>query len=55
MIEVKLSNSRRKKDIKKKIVGNVNYSTAISNAEKTHADSKESKKRTRDQANKSTG
>ena len=43
-IEVKLSNSRRKKDIKKKIVGNVNYSTAISNAEKTHADSRESKR-----------
>ena len=42
---VKLSNSRRKKDIKKKIVGNVNYPTAISNAEKkTHADSRESKR-----------
>ena len=51
----KLSNSRRKKDIKKNKVGNGNYSTAISNAEKTHADSRESSERTRDQANKSTG
>ena len=44
-IEVKLSNSRRKKDIKKKIVGNVNYPTAISNAEKKLMQTRKSLKR----------
>ena len=44
-IEVKLSNSRRKKDIKKKIVGNCEIILLqFQMPRKTHADSKESKR-----------